>query len=620
MEQSDWEAWQSFNLEGNREKLFEQAQTIAQNQDMNKPMRAKLLDESKRWAALPPAEKTQEVGKLIKLFQLEIDRLTKAENYAETAFLSLCQDLTKLPDPSEALRKKANTKEVDEELEHRLAAENQKLRAELFDLTEELETIHGQDDIIQALEQDIENLKQGMERQIREKIQEKEKSFKEALQIEIDKLHEREAMIAEQNNSRISEIEEIQKHNVILQTQLMDIKQAHYEDLRAKQLELDMAISEIEKFNQEYSLLKEKAVSPAPAAREENKSELEATLVQRDIEINGLRKSLAEATEKCEQLNVSVASLQEENTRQSLEIQNLSAELKKAPSVTHLAKLEKKVRKLKEIVGKQENIVWSASDVEDEKMVRHLEVDTIDRDDRPSSTSSLLVKTRNLENEMVKLKTSLQEKTSETEMLKRKVEILNVEIQKRQNVIEQWEADIHAQDLSSQGSESTDALVETGNRGLGVGANHTTQMILHQRDLYKEKIQSLESSNAMLQGTVQNQAAEIKRLTAEHLKLFKNIKLMESNWGQKNSTPVDVTMDKKFMDLYEENVSPFAKLNRKNEKLSALYSMNPAEKLLLTTIRFFISTRKTRLALFSYMVLLHLLVFFSLAAVTHVTS
>jgi hypothetical protein len=37
----------AFNLEGNRKMLFAQAREIAQNQDMSKPMRTKLLEESK---------------------------------------------------------------------------------------------------------------------------------------------------------------------------------------------------------------------------------------------------------------------------------------------------------------------------------------------------------------------------------------------------------------------------------------------------------------------------------------------------------------------------------------------------------------------------------------------
>lgn len=82
----------------------------------------------------------QAVGKLVKLFQGEIDRLTNAENYAETAYLSLCEGLTKLPDPSEALKRK---RDVDEEAEQQLKTENTKLKAEVSSLQKELDSVRS---------------------------------------------------------------------------------------------------------------------------------------------------------------------------------------------------------------------------------------------------------------------------------------------------------------------------------------------------------------------------------------------------------------------------------------------------------------------------------------------
>lgn len=52
------------------------------------------------------------------------------------------------------------------------------------------------------------------------------------------------------------------------------------------------------------------------------------------------------------------------------------------------------------------------------------------------------------------------------------------------------------------------------------------------------------------------------------MKLYKNIKHLETSWGQ--STPqvlprtAEDTLDSKYHDMYEEEVNPFTKFNRKN--------------------------------------------------------
>jgi hypothetical protein len=58
--------------------------------------------------------------------------------------------------------------------------------------------------------------------------------------------------------------------------------------------------------------------------------------------------------------------------------------------------------------------------------------------------------------------------------------------------------------------------------------------------------------------------AEIKRLAQENVKLFKAIKLIEGAWGQQSSPPTELDADRKLLERYEADTSPFAKLSRKN--------------------------------------------------------
>jgi hypothetical protein len=69
-----------------------------------------------------------------------------------------------------------------------------------------------------------------------------------------------------------NELEEAQKRDILAQAQLLDIQRQYCtffftsltlvvdNEMRAKQLELDMAVNELDKINQEYSLLRVRAL------------------------------------------------------------------------------------------------------------------------------------------------------------------------------------------------------------------------------------------------------------------------------------------------------------------------------------------------------------------------
>eukprot|EP01125_Pyxidicula_operculata_P010839 TRINITY_DN3565_c0_g1_i2.p1 TRINITY_DN3565_c0_g1~~TRINITY_DN3565_c0_g1_i2.p1 ORF type:complete len:170 (+),score=44.58 TRINITY_DN3565_c0_g1_i2:219-728(+) len=166
------------------------------------------------------------------------------------------------------------------------------------------------------------------------------------------------------------------------------------------------------------------------------------------------------------------------------------------------------------------------------------------------------------------------------------------------------------------------------------------QMIWDQRDRFKSKIHDLESQNRKLEEDLKTYEIQSSSLKNDNVKLYEKIKYLQSygaaggggagssqKSGQrsdsinneenyKTSTTTDV--ESKYKAIYEDNVNPFAAFNKK-EKLERYKNLNTVEKLILSTTKFFLSTKKTRFVLFVYMFILHALVFTLLWRSVHIT-
>jgi len=150
------------------------------------------------------------------------------------------------------------------------------------------------------------------------------------------------------------------------------------------------------------------------------------------------------------------------------------------------------------------------------------------------------------------------------------------------------------------------------------------QMIWGQRDRFKAKIHELEGTNRSLEQKSKALELQLKSLKSDNVKLYEKIKYLQT-YGTGQLTDVTTNdiearsegVENRYKEMYEATVNPFVAFNRK-VKSDRYKSLNPAEKLILSTTKFFLSTKKTRLFLFTYMVCLHMLVFITLWRMVHV--
>jgi len=145
-------------------------------------------------------------------------------------------------------------------------------------------------------------------------------------------------------------------------------------------------------------------------------------------------------------------------------------------------------------------------------------------------------------------------------------------------------------------------------------------IIIGQRDRFKSRIQELETQAAKFGKQLESKVTEIESLRADNIKLYEKIKYLESygdfsksnkRGGSFDIEAFDGELDVRYKKLYEDTVNPFTLFNKK-EKDKQYNKLNAADRMTLTTGRFFLSNPVSRTFLFFYTIALHVLVLFTL--------
>lgn len=165
----------AIDLDGKRNEIDTQATEIAENKESSVASRKKLAEQTKReyiffpnWIAefrkYTDAEKATSFGNLLKLYQEEIDKLTKRSKYAENSFFFIYKLIAEAPDPTIGLSaalvcsiyhltlqsETGQTNRVSE-----LEIENKKLKTELEEFRKEFQEVKDQEVTIRRLEEKI---------------------------------------------------------------------------------------------------------------------------------------------------------------------------------------------------------------------------------------------------------------------------------------------------------------------------------------------------------------------------------------------------------------------------------------------------------------------------------
>ncbi|RCH91047.1 hypothetical protein CU098_010767, partial [Rhizopus stolonifer] len=92
--------WNGIQLSNLQKELDQQGLTIVENQKDGLVSRKKLAEQTREFKKISDEEKLQKIKPLLKLYQSEIDNITKRTKYSESSFLSIYKMLADAPDPA----------------------------------------------------------------------------------------------------------------------------------------------------------------------------------------------------------------------------------------------------------------------------------------------------------------------------------------------------------------------------------------------------------------------------------------------------------------------------------------------------------------------------------------
>ena len=168
--------WRDFNLSSLQSDLDLMASQVAERQDESVVSRKKLVTESKAFNKSMPDDVKKIVNPLIKLFQGEIDKLSKRSKAAETAFLSSYKRILEVPDPVPALDV-GDILQRQIQRQHDAETENAKLRDTIEQYKKDFADKKQQERELASLKSKVEELEEDLEKESNERAIKKEKEL-----------------------------------------------------------------------------------------------------------------------------------------------------------------------------------------------------------------------------------------------------------------------------------------------------------------------------------------------------------------------------------------------------------------------------------------------------------
>jgi homeobox protein cut-like len=157
------------------------------------------------------------------------------------------------------------------------------------------------------------------------------------------------------------------------------------------------------------------------------------------------------------------------------------------------------------------------------------------------------------------------------------------------------------------------------------GTDSLLSIVTGQRDRFRARVTTLEEDVRSLMEQLKTAKVELRSVGDDNVKLYQRIKYLQS-YGELSKGRVDLetgvsssssdAAEDKYKQIYETSVDPFAAFSR-SERSKRMQGLNPAERLILDTSSFFLANRTTRMILFGYMIVLHLLVFLTTWRLAH---
>lgn len=626
--------WSEIGLTSLQQALDDQGEEILENQKASVASRKELASRTKTFKKLSDEEKIIEVKSLLKLYQSEIDNLTKRGKFAETSFINLYKLLAEAPDPTPLLEAS-----IDSVL---AAAEASKLSKENAVLADKLTRYADYEQIKAKLMQvelkSIEN--------VASKVTAKEAEMKAIIDEKERHWAEKEAELAKQVQEARAQVKELRSHNEVIQARLSaqsgdQLAGTISDDAAARNAgriaELELVASdlerakrrtlEVEKRNVELRSELEAVKSGVNDKDEALKLESQISDLQRENTLLAaqLETTRSSSNQAKSSIQKQVDQLQRDLLRKSAESESLREKLS---SMQDYSEVKKELEILKAIefdydMNSDDEDSNREGKVNEEKSnTESLEKLMLARNKKLTDDLTVIrVANKDLTEELNKLKAQLSTKTAEldkTKSLNQKLEddLLKTNggarISSSMSVVSNWQRGGTARSgrisptSSIIGGDTGDTSSIISGQTNNGGDTSILPIITQQRDRFKARNTELEEELRKNWSTINTLRKEIEAVKHDNVELYEKARYA-SSYKYANSNPNVSSTEERYRTVYEEGLSPFQQFKgRESER--ALSKMGPIERYIYSFTRIILVNRFGRNLFMVYCLVLHFLV------------
>jgi len=571
------------------------------------------------------------VAPFIKVVQKEIDSLTKRSTGCEAEFFKIYKKISEIPDPQNALMQAEAHQKKNHKLND-LEIENAKLRDTLAEYHKEFAEVKNQGVTIKNLREKVKSLEKESESNALKIIEEKQSDLQKEFALKEKQMVEDKLQAATKLTDAERKIQSLQMELEASRSEFFNLKSRNDEEVEAKQAEIDMLVSDLDRCNQTNDVLQKQCESLQEEMQLVKESACKAVdsekLVRNDdshlVAQNNLELELSTKEREVQQLVEDVKRLQ-------------SSLIKNNESTSsQINKLEEELQQKTEVVSDMQKKLAAKNDYDEIKkelnIIKETEFSSNSEDLQKPLEQLLIEKNKVLQDENTVLRNSNSKLNNERNEIVEKLETLQASDEQKSALITSLESDLmlvqapirsaadgspaNQNTLSSNSSHEVIAgALKDSSVAIDVESLQTSQkdeqssmlvVVKSQRERFRVRSSELEAENYNLHQQLQTLQSEVSSMRGDNVKLYEKIKYLQSYSGRTNAQE-DKT-SRQYSHQYEANLDPFASFSRR-EKQRKYLNLSAHEKVTLQMTRMILNSKVGRTVFFFYALFMHFLLY-----------
>eukprot|EP01134_Creolimax_fragrantissima_P005600 CFRG5600T1 len=651
--------WEAVKLPNLQVTMDGESQVMFGKQEECDISRKKLVEATKGFKKTAAEDVRKGASSILRLYQHEIDTLSKRSKAAELAYANVYALLSDAPDPAMVIKdilqaaaahKTEYVPETDLKKNSTMIQENEKLKSKLMMYENEILEVKNQEVTIKELRAEMRRLEESEGVSQRDAVEAKAAEIMSSYNDQLADFHTENEMLQSTLAVCQTELESARVARQTAEATLFEQKSQLEENICSLQRQMEFLVEDYDRRAQQM-LEEYKRANPPQQKKKDEETEaaealfrmqseqarLETEVSARDTEINrlisecqGLSSKLAEekrtAKEQAADFEAHIHDYQQEvkHMNAKLDAQDDYEQVRKELEILRTYEFKEEItegtnQSLEQLLLMKNKRLQSSYAEMNVQLARHQE--EIDEKTKKVLSLEYELKTKSdllkeLESDVLQLR-SVERRSTESNSNRPSMSASSTTVENENSVgkdLFSWDEEGNEEDpvdtiinmTSGDTTANSDAAPETAAASL-------LSIISSQRDRFRSRNETLEADHQRLEEELLHITGEISTLKSDNLALYEKIKFLQSYQSHnKNPATHDQTLDK-YSQQYEEKLNPFQAFNE-NERTQRYTNLSTPEKAIFGLTRFVASNKTARSFVFFYAILLHLLVLGTLYA------